>query len=516
VKKSALIFVLMAFIAAVLPAAADEASASTSTASGGGRAAASPSPSSSADSTTHHSLQIDGRSIAYSATAGTITLKNSKGESTASMFYVAYTEDGVSDLNRRPVTFLYNGGPGSSTVWLRMGSFGPKRVVVGDAQATSGAPFELVDNQYSLLDKSDLVFVDAVGTGFSRIIKGEPKDFYGVDPDIRAFGQFVQTYITKNGRWNSPKFLFGESYGTPRSCGLAYDLQNNGIQVNGVILLSSVINFAEFYGGDGTDMTFIGYLPTEAAIAWYHHRVPNRPNDLATFLAPVKQFAMGEYADALLKGSWLSSTERADVVHKLHQYTGISEQFIRDDDLRVGPGEFEKQLLHNETKITGRLDARFVGVDTSPTGQTPDYDPASTYITGAYTGAFNDYVRNELNYHTDLDYKPTNYGEVGNNWEFKHTVDGNLYPVPDLMPDLRDAMSQNPHLKVFSASGYYDMATPFFATDYLLAHLAIDASLQKNISYGYYESGHMVYLHLPALAQFKQDLSRFYDSAAAR
>lgn len=482
---------------------------------------AKPAPSSSpaatapsSDSVTHHAVQIDGRTIEYAATAGMITLKNTKGEPTASMFYVAYSEDGVTDRSRRPVTFLYNGGPGSSTIWLRMGSFGPKRVVVGDAQPTSGAPFQLVDNQYSLLDKTDLVFVDAVGTGFSRIIKGEGKDFYGVDPDIRAFGQFVQRYITENDRWNSPKFLFGESYGTPRTCGLVNYLQSAGIQINGIVLLSSVINFAEFVGGDGNDEQFVEYLPTEAAIAWYHRKVPNRPSDLATFLAPIKSFAIGEYADVLYRGTWASNSQREDVIHKLHEYTGISEQFIRDANLRIQPGEFEKQLLHSQYRITGRLDARFVGVDTSPTGEFPDYDPADVSFSGAYVAAFNDYVRNELKYHTDLDYKPTNYGEINQNWDIDHKVDGNDYPIADLMPDLRDAMSQNPHLKVFSASGYYDMATPFFGTDYLLAHLGIDPSLQKNISYGYYESGHMVYLHVPALAQFKADLSRFYDVAA--
>ena len=475
-----------------------------------------PAPATATDSVTHHSGTLDGKAVEYAATAGTITLKNGKGEPTATMFYVGYTLDGDTDKAHRPVTFLYNGGPGSSTIWLRMGSFGPKRVVVGDGQATPGAPFQLVDNQYSLLDKTDLVFVDAVGTGFSRILKGEGKDFYGVDPDIRAFGQFVQRYITQNGRWNSPKFLFGESYGTPRTCGLVNYLQNAGVQINGIVLLSSVINFAEFIGGDGNDEQFIGYLPTEAAIAWYHHKVPNRTNDLATFLGPVKSFAIGEYADVLARGTWASSSQREDVVRKLHQYTGISEQFIRDANLRVQPGEFEKQLLHTQGRITGRLDARFIGIDTSPTGEFPDYDPADVSFSGAYVAAFNDYVRDELKYHTELDYKPTNYGEINQNWDIDHKVDGNDYPVADLMPDLRDAMSQNPHLKVFSASGYYDMATPFFATDYLLAHLGIDPSLQKNISYGYYESGHMVYLHVPALAQFKADLGRFYDATSPR
>ena len=428
------------------------------------------------------------------------------------MFYVGYTQDGVADMSRRPVTFFYNGGPGSSSMWLRMGSFGPKRIEVGDAEPTAGPPFSLVDNPQSLIDRTDLVFVDAVGTGFSRIVKGDPKDFYGVDPDIQAFGRFVEGYITENDRWNSPKFLFGESYGTPRTCGLVNFLQNDGVQMNGIVLLSSVINFEEFVGADGNDEQYIAYLPTEAAIAWYHHKVANRPADIRTFLDPVKQFAVGEYGDALMRGAWLSAKERDDVVRKLHDYTGLSEQFIRDANLRVQPGEFEKQLLHSQTRIAGRLDGRFVGIDTSPTGEFPDYDP-TYYISGAYVAAFNSYVRDELKYKTDLSYYPTNYPEVASDWDLEHQVDGNDYKVADLMPDLRDAMSQNPRLKVFSGNGYYDMATPFFGTDYLLAHLGIDPSVRKNITYGYYESGHMVYVDPTALGQFKNDLARWYDDA---
>jgi carboxypeptidase C (cathepsin A) len=476
--------------------------------------AASQSPASgqSGDSTTHHTIVIGGQTIAYSATAGTIPIKDEKGDVTASMFYVAYTEDGLANTDHRPVTFLYNGGPGSSSMWLRMGSFGPKRIVTADAEPTGGPPFQLVDNDYSLLDKSDLVFVDAVGTGFSRIVKGDPKDFYGVDPDIRAFGQFVQHYITQNDRWNSPKFLFGESYGTPRTCGLVYYLWQNGIQVNGIVLLSSVINFESFTDGDGNDEQFIEYLPTEAAIAWYHHKVANRPNDIASFLGPVKQFAIGEYAHVLLEGAWATDAEREDVVRKLHDYTGLTDSFIRDANLRIEPQDFQKQLLHDQTRIAGRLDGRYVGIDTSPTAESPDYDP-TYYMSGAFVAAFNQYVRDDLKYQTDLDYYPTNYPEVGNNWDLDHQVDGNDFPIADMMPDLRDAMSQEPTLKVFSANGYYDMATPFFGTDYLLAHLGIDPSLEKNISYGYYESGHMVYLHSAALAQFKADLANFYDNA---
>lgn len=480
--------------------------------------AADPSPSPSyppadPDSTTHHTIVLDGRTIPYAATAGTIALKSDKGDTTARMFYVAYTEDGVTDKSRRPVTFLYNGGPGSSTIWLRMGSVGPKRVDMGDARPSGNPPYTLRDNPNSLLDKSDLVFVDAVGTGFSRIIKGEPKDFYGVDPDIRAFGQFVERYLTQNGRWNSPKFLFGESYGTPRSCGLVDYLLRQGVNVNGVVLLSSVINFQELIvAGDGDDEQYVDYLPTEAAIAWYHHKSTIGAKDLPSVVAAAKSFALGEFVDVLHRGSWASSAEVDDAVAKLHAFTGLSTQFIRDADLRVQPGEFEKQLMHDQGQITGRYDARFLGLDESPTGEFPNYDPSDSFISGAFVAAFNAYVRDDLKYHTDLQYYPTAYGTIGR-WDFDHKIDGNDYPIMDMMPDLRDAMTQNPKLKIFSANGYYDMATPFFGTEYLLAHLGISPALQNNISYGFYESGHMVYLHPQALAAFKSDLARFYDSA---
>jgi carboxypeptidase C (cathepsin A) len=465
------------------------------------------------DSTTSHTIVIDGRTIPYDATAGTITVSDPHDQTEASMFYVAYTESGLGDTSHRPVTFLYNGGPGSSTIWLRMGSFGPKRVVVGDAEPTANAPFQLVDNEDSLLDKTDLVFVDAVGTGFSRILKGQPKDFYGVDQDVAAFGDFVQRYVTQNDRWNSPKFLFGESYGTPRTCGLVDYLWNNGIQVNGIILQSSVLNFQEFADGDGNDEQFIAYLPTEAAIAWYHHKAIGASGDLATFVSQAKQFAIGEYADALFKGAWLSSGERDDVVTKMHDFMGLPERFIRNADLRVEPQDFEKQLLHAQGEIAGRLDGRFTGIDETPTGEAPDYDPSNTYIEGAYVAAFNQYVRDDLKYRTDLEYLPTNYGEINANWDITHDFNGQHFAVADMMPDLKDAMVENPTMKVFSANGYYDMATPFFGTDYLLAHLGIPPSLQRNITYGYYESGHMIYVHLPALAQYKADLARFYDDA---
>jgi carboxypeptidase C (cathepsin A) len=501
-KSLLAIFALSAAVGIAAPANADAGSGAPSAAPTG------------KDSSVHDSVTIDGKAMPYTATAGTITLQSADGTPTCSMFYVAYTADGIVNTTTRPVTFFYNGGPGSSTVWLRMGSFGPKRVLMANAQPTSPAPYSLVDNEYSLLDKTDMVFVDAPGTGFSRLLgDSKPEQFYGVDQDGRAFTQFVQRYITQNSRWNSPKFLFGESYGTTRSAVLVNMLQQGGMDFNGVVILSSALNFGtEFVDGDGLDNAYIGYLPTEAAVAWYHDKLPHKPANLPGFLRQVESFAMNEYADALLKGARLPSSERDDVVRKLHEYTGISETFYRHADLRVEPGEFEKELLRDEYRTTGRLDARYLGIDGKAIGDFPDYDPTSTGSGSAEVSAFNDYVRTSLKYQTDLIYDPLDIG-VNQKWDLTHSIDGNQIPIPDVVQDLHDALTQNPHLLLFSANGYYDMATPYFATEYTLNHMALDPSLRSHITYGFYESGHMVYLNVSALAQFKADLARWYDQA---
>jgi carboxypeptidase C (cathepsin A) len=481
-KSLLAVFVLSAVFSVAAPAAADDA-------------AGGPAAPASKDSSVHDTVTVAGRAIPYTATAGTITLRSAGGAPTCSMFYVAYTADGILNTSTRPVTFFYNGGPGSSTVWLRMASFGPKRVVEGNALPTAPAPYTLIDNEYSLLDKTDMVFVDAPGTGFSRLMgDSKPDQFYGVDQDGRAFKQFVQRYITQNSRWNSPKFLFGESYGTTRSAVLVNVLQQDGMDFNGVVLLSSALNFAtEFIDGDGLDDAYIGYLPTEAAVAWFHDKLPHKPASLSGFLQQVQSFALNEYADALFKGARLPSSERDDVVRKLHEYTGISETFYRHADLRVEPGEFEKELLRDQYRTTGRLDARYLGIDGKAIGDFPDYDPASAGSASAEVSAFNDYVRSSLKFQTDLIYDPLDFG-VNQKWDLTHSIDGNQLPIPDVVQDLHDAMTQNPHLLVFSANGYYDMATPYFATVYTLNHMALDPSLRGHITYGFYESGHMVYL----------------------
>ncbi|MGA9855378.1 MAG: peptidase S10 [Gammaproteobacteria bacterium] len=459
-------------------------------------------------------VTIDGQTIKYTATAGTLLLRNDKGDPTASMFYVAYTKDGVRDYKHRPVTFLYNGGPGSSSIWLHMGAFGPVRVIVSDAAATPPPPYDIVPNQYSLLDKSDLVFIDAVGTGYSRVVgKGQTKDFWGVDEDVKAFGQFIERYITVNNRWNSPKYLLGESYGTTRSANLADWLQHQGVALNGVILQSTILNYGDTF--PGTDLEYISYLPSYAAIAWYHDKLANKPADLQAFLQQVRQFARGEYADALYQGSSLPQAEYNDVLAKLQQYTGLSQQYLKNANLRVDPSRFRAQLLRGDDRTMGRYDARYEGINMDNAEEFPDYDPSDTSIGPAYTAAWNWYVTNKLKYQTSETYRTTYY-KIIREWDWKHPLPGRpsffMPPEPDVAANLGEAMRENPHLKVFSANGYFDLATPFFKTEFDLNQLDLPPDIYKNIGFYYYPSGHMLYLHVPTLKAYKDDLAKFYDA----
>ena len=466
---------------------------------------------------THHTLTLDGRRLRYTATAGNLLIRNDKNQTIGSMFYVAYTEDDVKNSARRPLTFLFNGGPGSSSVWLHMGAFGPVRVETADARATPPAPYRIVPNRYSLLDRSDLVFIDAMGTGFSRLAgTGTPKDFYGTDADIASFGKFIKRYLSVNNRWNSPKFLLGESYGTTRAAGLVDWLQQHGIACNGVILQSSYLNaYVDFPGPPlSLDLPYELYLPTMAATAWYHDKLPHKPADLAVFLQQVRRFALGDYARALAQGDKLSPVETQAIAQQLHNDTGLPVKFLLEIRLRVTPGRFEKELLRGEDRVTGRLDSRFLGFDRDRVGERPGYDPSDAAISGAFTAAFNWYLRNDLDYQTSRTYLVTDYPVVGKHWNNGQRLDGQEWPLMDVAENLRDAMVKNPNLKVFSANGYFDFATPFFETEYDLDHMGLPAALRKNITYGYYESGHMIYLHLPALAAYRTDLARFYDSAA--
>ncbi len=482
-------------------------------------ASASPPPAAAAggDSVTQHSVTINGAPVAYTAHAGTIQLTDAAEKPTANVFYTAYTVEGAN----RPVTFVYNGGPGSSTMWLRMGSFGPVRVVAANAQPTGPAPYRIVDNQYSLLDKSDLVFIDMPDSGFGRITPGKEKDFFGVDQDAAAFGQFIQRYLTQFHRWNSPKFLFGESYGTTRSAALSKWLFDHGVALNGVVLLSSILNFGlDYQNGEPNatgDWAFVLYLPTEAATAWYHNKVSNKPASLPAFIDEVERFATGPYLDALFAGNHISASQRNSVASRLSHYLGIPMSYVLESDLRIPYDRYQRELLRGSDVVFGRLDSRYTtyGLHAS-SNEGPPWDPTDSSIDSPYTTAINAYLRDDLKYETPLQYRTNIYDIIyargPEGWDFTH----NKRPGVNVAPDLAEVITQNPHMKVFSANGYYDFATPFFATQYTLRHLQIAPALRSNISYGFYESGHMVYLNETALSQFKSDLSRWYDSATGR
>ena len=483
-------------------------------------AAPKPIPPAPKAAVTHHRITLGGKAIAYTATAGTIDLKDAKGETIGRMFSVAYTADGpdASPQKSRPVTFAFNGGPGSSSLWLHMGSFGPVRVETPDARPSPPPPYRIVENSRSLLDRTDLVFIDAMGTGFSRIVgKGEPKNFYGTDADVEAFAQFIERWVSANGRWNSPKYLLGESYGTTRSAALLAFLERRGVAFNGAVLVSSYLNAWHDFNGPAfsNDLPYELYLPTMAAAAWYHKKLDPRPADLPAFLAEVRSFALGDYAHALGLGNRLGDSERAAIAEKLHRYTSLPEAFVRNAMLRIDPNRFEKELLRDERRTVGRLDARYEGIDHDSAGEFPEYDAANSAFNSAFTGALNSYLRETLRYETDDLYKPTNYEEVGKDWDDRHRIDGNRSPMPDVAEDLRAVLTLNPGLRVFSANGYFDFACPFFETEYTISHMGLDPKLQKNIAFAYYPSGHMIYLHEPALDQMKTDLAKFYDEGVA-
>ena len=458
-----------------------------------------------------HSATIGGRQVAYTATAGTVTVRDDDGKPTASMFYVAYTTGEPG----RPVTFLYNGGPGSSTLWLHMGSVGPVRVRTDSPAATAGPPFTLANNPDSLLDKSDLVFVDAIGAGFSRPL-GDTRlqALWGTDADIDAFARGIERWLTINDRWNAPKFIFGESYGTLRSGGLSYRLAQDGVQLNGVVLLSSIMNYGR--RAPGLDQDLINYLPSYAATAAYHHRIA-APADVPAFLNAARAFARGPMAQALAQGQDLPDADRAAIASQMAAFTGLSAKFILDSDLRVDLGRFRKELLRDQRRTLGRYDSRFTGIDVDTVAEAPEYDPSDTGITGAFVGSFHHYLAHDLGFTSAMSYRPTYYSPALK-WDFSHRAPGArgggaTQAVADTALDLSAAMRQNPHLMVYSLNGLYDMATPFFGTEYDLAHLQIDKTLRPNLRFAYYPSGHMVYLNTEALHSMKTDLSRFYDDA---
>ncbi len=468
---------------------------------------------------TTHSVVIDGEPVEYTATTGRMLLRDEDGKKKASFFYIAYTRNNMDSMADRPIAFAFNGGPGSSSVWLHLGAFGPRRVELQADGMPLPPPGRLVDNEHSILDATDLVFIDPVGTGFSRAIPGDDeKEFHHFKKDIEAVGEFIRVYLTRHGRWGSPKFLAGESYGTTRSAGLAGHLfRRHGMYFNGLMLISSVLNF-QTVGFDratgtfarGNDLPYVLFLPTYAAAAWYHGRVAEqyRSLPLADFVAEVEQFAATEYTLALQEGTDLSPERFAAMADRLAAYTGLSVDYITRYNLRIEILRFCKELLRDEARTIGRIDARFKGVDRFTDGEAFEADPSIDAVLGTYTSALNDYVRRELDYDSELPYEVINE-KVWQNWDYEDFK--NAYV--DVSETLREVMSRNRFMKVFVANGYLDLATPHFATEYTVSHMGLDPEVRPNLTMAYYEAGHMMYVHQPSLAALAADLRAFIASA---
>jgi carboxypeptidase C (cathepsin A) len=462
-------------------------------------------------SVTQHRIRIDGEVINYTATAGTIHLTNDDDEPRASIFYIAYTRDGVANADERPVTFTFNGGPGSSSVWLHMGAFGPRKVDFPDAVQPKPAPYAVGDNPGSLLDVTDLVFIDPVGTGFSRTLgEAEAKDFLGVQEDLNSVGDFVRLWVTRNGRWNSPKFIAGESYGTTRAAGLVDHLQQQeGMFFDGVMLVSVVLNFQTLRFETGNDLPHIMILPSMAATAWYHGALDPKPEDLEGFLDEVRAFATGDYASALMLGAQLGDAEGRRIAGRVAGYTGLSTDYVLQSNLRLSTGRFTKELLRDQRQTVGRLDSRYIGLDRDAAGEGYEHDPSYTAIQGPYTAIVNDYLRTDLGFETDRKYEILSFN-VNRSWNWD--VDGRTGYI-NVAENLRSAMSRNTDLKVFAANGYYDLATPFFGTEYTMDHLQLEPQLRDNITLAYYPAGHMMYIHPPSLLKLKNDIAAFIAAA---
>ena len=456
---------------------------------------------------TLHEVKIDGQVLKYKAVAGTMILKDDKQKPRASIFYTAYIKEGTEDVEARPITFCFNGGPGSSSVWLHLGVLGPRRVEL-TLQGQALLPGRLVDNESSILDVTDLVFIDPVSTGYSRAIaEADPKKFHGVDGDIESVAEFIRLYVTRNQRWGSPKFLAGESYGTTRAAGLAAQLQDeHRMYLNGVILISSVLNYQTILDcSGGNDLPYLLFLPSYAAVAWFHHRLPAdlQGRSLKEVLAEVEDFAVNKYSLALLKGDELSVEERRGLADKLSRYTGLSPEYIGHANLRVSAVGFCKELFRGEERTLGRFDGRVKGIDTDHCGEYIESDPSLDGLMGGFTAAFNQYVSGELKWERDEAYKVLTRDVMP--WDFGATRNAYL----NMSESLRDAMTKNGQLRVFVASGYYDLATPYFATDYTFTHLGLDPSLAGHVVRGYYEAGHMSYTDMGMLRRMRGDLVRF-------
>ncbi len=503
--RNALLLALAACLAAQTPPAAAPAAPQSSTAQ-----QKPPAPPEEKTVRTTHTVRIGGQEVKYTATAGTLNLKKEDGTVTASIFYIAYTRDGIENLARRPLTFAFNGGPGSSSVWLHLGTLGPKRVRMTPEGEALPPPYQLVDNEFSLLDATDLVFIDPVSTGYSRAVpEKDAKDFHGITADVQSVAEFIRLYTTRQARWVSPKFLAGESYGTTRAAALSGYLQQQlGMNLNGIMLLSSVLNFGTLAFDPGNDLPYALFLPTYTATAWYHKKLPrDLQADRARALAEAQRFALNEYTLALAQGARLSAAERAEVVAKLARLTGLGPRFIELSNLRVPILAFTKELLRDERRTVGRFDSRIKGIDLNAAASTPEYDPSYSTVQGAFTASLNQYLRAELKFESDLPYEIL----TGRVRPWSYTEYQNRYV--NVAETLRQAMTQNRDLKVFVGNGYYDLATPYFATMYTFDHLHLDAGLRQHVAMGFFDAGHMMYLHLPSLERLKQDLAKFLAAA---
>jgi carboxypeptidase C (cathepsin A) len=462
--------------------------------------------------TTKHAITVRGQKVDYTATAGTLLLKKEDDKPSASIFFVAYTRDDVTDKAKRPLQFTFNGGPGSSSVWLHMGAFGPKRVVLGPDGQQPAPPYQLVENEDTPLVFTDLVFIDPVTTGFSRNAPGEnPAQFHSVEGDLDSVADFIRLYLTRFERWSSPKFLTGESYGTTRAAGLSQVLLQRGIYLNGITLISSILNFETASFATGNDLSYILFLPTYTAAAWYHKKLTgDLQGDLQKAIAESKRFAASEYTLALMKGDKISAQDRGATAKQLARLTGLSQKYIELSNLRVTIGRFTKELLRDERRTIGRYDSRLQGIDLDAAGERGEYDPSYSAVQGAFTAMFNDYVHGELNYQTDLPYEiltgkvqPWNYGRYQN--QYLNVAEG-----------LRQAMTENPNLRVMVVNGYYDLATPFFATEYTMNHLGLDSTLSSHVSLTYCDAGHMLYTKKACLDSLYQSMTNFYAGAIAK
>jgi carboxypeptidase C (cathepsin A) len=470
-----------------------------------------PSEAVAAASVTKHQTTIDGKTLKYTATVGWLILKDDEDKQIARFGYTAYTLDGVKNLARRPVTFAFNGGPGSSSIWLHMGIMGPRRVAVDDSAFTPPPPTPVVDNAYSPLDVTDVVMIDPVGTGFSKPLgEAKPADFHGVDEDIKSVAQFIKRYVSENGRWGSPKYILGESYGGMRGAGLSYYLQATmGMNLNGLVIVSPFLNGGTGIDGEGINLGHVAYFPTLAATAWYHGLIPNKPATVEEFMQEVEQFARVEYAAALAKGYVIPAAEKSAIAAKLARYTGTTAEYWERADLRVSHPQFLQELKRNDRRIAGRIDSRFVGPSINPLSEAMDYDPFFPAVGPAYTSAFLDYLHGELKFGRDEEYRVSAFDIE---WNWQHKAPGShgwMATMPNSVPDLAMAMTMNPGLHLLVQQGWYDLATPYLAMKMDLEHLDITPEARERIRVEYYDAGHMMYLHEPSMRKFRNDLVSF-------